>query len=224
MRVGVLLRASRNKLAWRGRPGYQALVSASKLIRSKALLWLLLAIPAALMIARATQPDIWFEDLLHPSGEWSARLIILALAITPLAALFPGRPWTAWLLARRRAFGVAAFGYALLHLLFYLLEMGSLRDILAELGALGIWTGWAALFLLLPLALTSNDRSMRRLKARWKRLQRLAYPAALLTLAHWAFVHDNVAAALANFAPLILLQTFRLARARAPGRPRSAPA
>jgi sulfoxide reductase heme-binding subunit YedZ len=98
----------------------------------------------------------------------------------------------------------------LLHLLFYLLDMETIRNILAEIGALGIWTGWAALLLLAPLALTSNDASMRALKGGWKRLQRLAYPAALLTLVHWMFVHDNLVPALVNFAPLALLQGLRL--------------
>lgn len=195
----------------------------STLLRSKPLFWLLLAIPAVPMLAAAAQPEVVFEDLLHRSGEWSARLIILALAVTPLARLFPGRPWAGWLLARRRGVGVAAFGYALLHLLFYLLEMQNLRDILAEAGALGIWTGWAALLLMVPLALTSNDRAMRLLKSGWKRLQRLVYPAALLTLIHWIFVHDNFTAALLNFAPLALLQSLRLLRVGAFPRRHSAP-
>jgi sulfoxide reductase heme-binding subunit YedZ len=158
-----------------------------------------------------TDPEIWPGDLLHPSGEWSARLIIFALMLTPLSAVFRGRRWVAWLIRRRRAFGVAGFGYALLHLFFYLLDMETVRNVLAEIGALGIWTGWAALLLFLPLALTSNDASMRALKGGWKKLQRLAYPAALLTLVHWMFVHDNVSAALLNFAPLALLQAWRLA-------------
>jgi methionine sulfoxide reductase heme-binding subunit len=196
----------------------------ARLIRSKPLLWLLLAVPAAAMIGQALQPDTWLEELLHPSGEWSARLIILALAVTPLARLFPGRTWTGWLLARRRSFGVAAFAYACLHLVFYLIEMGTLQAILAEAGALGIWTGWAAFLLMVPLAVTSNDRSMRALQASWKRLQRLAYPAALLTLVHWAVVHDNLLAALLNFAPLAILQALRLARAAIPAGRRSAPA
>jgi sulfoxide reductase heme-binding subunit YedZ len=176
-------------------------------------LWGLLALPAAAMVWRyATSADIWPGDLLHPSGEWSARLLILALMITPLAKLFPRRQWVQWLLGRRRSFGVAAFAYALLHLIFYVLDMETVRTMLAEALALGIWTGWAAFLLMLPLALTSNDRAMRRMKSGWKRLQRLAYPAAVLTLLHWMFVHDNVAAALANFAPLALLQALRLAR------------
>ncbi len=183
------------------------------LAASKPLLWLLLAVPALLMLWRyATSPDIWPGDLLHPSGEWSARLLILALMITPLSLLFPGRRWVAWLLARRRSFGVAAFAYALLHLVFYLLDMETVRNVLAEILALGIWTGWAAFLLMLPLALTSNDLAMRRMKSSWKRLQRLAYPAAVLTLVHWIFVHDNLVAALVNFAPLAGLQAWRLAR------------
>jgi sulfoxide reductase heme-binding subunit YedZ len=188
-------------------------VSAFGRIRgSKPLLWALLAVPAALMTWSALQPEVVFEDLLHPSGEWSARLLILALMLTPLSQLLPRQGWVRWLLRRRRAFGVAAFGYGLLHLLFYLLEMRSLGDILAEIGALGIWTGWLAFLLLLPIALTSNDRAMRTLKAAWKRVQRLAYPAALLTLVHWMFIHDNLVAALANFVPLVLLQAWRITR------------
>jgi sulfoxide reductase heme-binding subunit YedZ len=190
-----------------------------KIIDSKPLLWALLSIPALLMILRTFDPDVYFENLLHPTGEWSARLIILALMLTPLSMLLPRQAWVRWLLRRRRSFGIAAFGYALLHLLFYLLAMETLKNILAELGALGIWTGWAAFLLMLPLALTSNDAAMRALKAGWKRLQRLAYPAAFFTLLHWMFVHDDVAAALINFAPLVALELWRLARSLRGHRP-----
>jgi sulfoxide reductase heme-binding subunit YedZ len=186
------------------------MVAIRSILSSRALLWALLAVPAVPMIVRAFDSDLYFEELLHPSGEWSARLIILALMITPLSMIFRGHRWVAWLLRRRRAIGVAGFSYALLHLLFYVLDMETVQNMLAEALALGIWTGWAAFFLLLPLALTSNDASMRALKGSWKRLQRLAYPAALLTLVHWVFVHDNVTAALLNFAPLALLEAWRL--------------
>lgn len=179
---------------------------------SKLLLWIVLSLPAAAMIlAYFTDPELWVGDLLHPSGEWSARLIILALMLTPLSIVFRGRRWAAWLVRRRRAFGVAGFGYALLHLAFYLIDMETVENVLAEIGALGIWTGWAAFALFLPLAITSNDTSMRVLGAGWKKLQRLAYPAAILSLVHWMFVHDNSAAALVNFAPLAFFQAWRIA-------------
>ncbi|HEV2747649.1 MAG TPA: ferric reductase-like transmembrane domain-containing protein [Allosphingosinicella sp.] len=185
--------------------------AARSILGSKPFLWALLAVPGLLMTRRYLAGDIP-GDLLHPSGEWSARLMIFALMLTPLSMLFRGRTWMIWLIRRRRAFGVAAFGYALLHLVFYVLDMATVRNILAEIGAPGIWTGWAALLLMLPLALTSNEASVRVLKKGWKRLQRLAYPAAVLTLAHWLFIHDGKLAALLNFAPLAALEVYRLLR------------
>ena len=108
--------------------------------------------------------------------------------------------------------GVAAFLYALAHTGRLRARHGHVADMLAEIGAPAIWTGWAALLILVPLGLTSNDAAMRVLRGGWKRLQRLAYPAAILTLAHWALVHDGLAAALVHFAPLALLQAVRVAR------------
>jgi methionine sulfoxide reductase heme-binding subunit len=109
-----------------------------------------------------------------------------------------------WLLARRRALGVAAFAYAVAHLLFYAIDMGSLEAILGELPIASIWTGWLALALMLPMALTSNQAAMKTLRAGWKRVQQLAYPAAALTLLHWWWVHDGATAALVHFVPLAL--------------------
>lgn len=180
---------------------------------SRRLLWALLALPAAWFAVDAAGRDpVGLEELLHPTGELSARLLIVALALTPLARLLPHARPVRWLVANRRAFGLAAFGYAAMHALFYVVAMGSAADMLAELDAPGIWTGWAALALLTPLALTSNDAAQRRMRAAWKRLQRLAYPAALLTLAHWLLVHNSVIAAAAHFAPLAILQILRIAR------------
>lgn len=152
------------------------------------------------------------EELLHPSGETSARFLVLALAVTPLTLLAPSSKLLVWLRKQRRAIGLAAFGYATLHLLFYLFALGDVAVILDELGLTGIWTGWVALALLVPLAVTSNDASMRALRRNWKRLQRLVYPAALLTLFHWIAVHGDFAAALAHFVPLAILEALRIFR------------
>ena len=175
------------------------------ILNNKPIFWLLLSLPAILLVSGWWQGRIDSMDMLHPTGEWSARLMILAMVLSPLLSILGPKRWLNWLVARRRAIGVAAFGYALLHLLFYLIDMGNLDDILAEWLAPGIWTGWAAFALMLPLALTSNDASMRQLRAGWKRLQRLVYPAALLTLLHWIWVHNSYAGALAHFVPLGLL-------------------
>ena len=185
----------------------------SRMSIGKGVLWAVLAVPAILIVHRyATTPDIWAGDFLLPTGEWSARLIIVALMLTPLAQLFPASRAVRWLVRHRRSFGVAAFAYAVLHLVFYFLDMETIAAMLAELKAPGIWTGWLALLCLAPPALASNDAAMRLLRGNWKRVQRLAYPAAVLTLLHWMLVHDGLASALVQFAPLLILQTVRLAR------------
>ena len=179
-------------------------------LNSLPVFWILLSVPAILQLRGYWAGEIIAMDMLHPTGEFSARFMIIALMITPLSVIFGNRRWIGWLMKRRRSFGVAAFAYALLHLIFYIIDMEALEPILAEFWAPGIWTGWAALLLFVPLAVTSNNASMRRLKQGWKRLQRLAYFAALLTLAHWLLIHDGVAGALAHFVPLLLLQLLRV--------------
>jgi sulfoxide reductase heme-binding subunit YedZ len=179
------------------------------ILNKKAAFWLLLSIPALIMLREYLSGNIIAMDMLHPTGEWSARLMIIAMILSPLVSLIGPRPWLNWLVQRRRALGLCAFAYAVLHLIFYIIDMGNLDDMLAEFWALGIWTGWAAMLLFVPLAITSNDASMRALKAKWKQLQRLVYPAAVLVLVHWIFIHNNLGPALVHFIPLTLLVAAR---------------
>jgi sulfoxide reductase heme-binding subunit YedZ len=178
-------------------------------INNQFVFWLLLALPGVAMTAGLIAGQAEAADLLHPSGEWSARLMIVAMAIAPAIAVFGSRPWLAWLAARRRWLGVAAFGYGVLHLVYYVIDMGNVADMLAEALAPGIWTGWAALAAMLLPAATSSDRAMRALRAGWKRIQRLVYPAAVLTLLHWIWVHNNLVPALVHFVPLALIVAAR---------------
>ena len=179
------------------------------ILNKKPTFWALLCLPAMLMMRPYVFGDAIAMDMLRPTGEWSARFMIAAMVLSPLLSLIGPRPWLSWLIQRRRALGVAAFGYAILHLIFYIIDMGNLDDILAEFWALGIWTGWAAILLFVPLAVTSNDASMRALKAGWKRLQRLVYPAAVLVLVHWIFIHNDLGLALLHFIPLVLIVAAR---------------
>ena len=178
-------------------------------LNSLPVFWLALSIPAILLVRGYATGEIIAMDMLHPTGEFSARFMIVALIISPLSVILGNRRWISWLMKRRRSFGLAAFGYGVLHLVFYVIDMEAMEPILAEFWAPGIWTGWAALLLFLPLAITSNNVSMRRLKQGWKRLQRLVYFAAMLTLAHWLLIHDGVGGALAHFIPLLLLELLR---------------
>jgi sulfoxide reductase heme-binding subunit YedZ len=179
------------------------------ILNNKYLFWVLLAIPAVFMVLGYHIGRVIAMDLLHPTGEWSARLMIIAMMLSPLVSLLGPKRWLTWLVHRRRALGVAAFGYAVLHLVFYLIDMGNLDDILAEFWALGIWTGWAAMLLFVPLAATSNEASVRAFKGAWKRLQRLVYPTAVLVLVHWIFVDNDLGPALVHFIPLAALVAAR---------------
>lgn len=170
--------------------------------------WLILAIPAIPMtIALLGGAD--FHRLLHVTGEFSARFMIVAMLLSPLRLIFKKARWIGWLLQRRRAIGVAAFFYALAHTVLYILDMASLSAILEELGILGIWTGWVAFLIFIPLAITSNDLMVRALKSNWKLLQRFVYVAAVFTLLHWIFVHNHIGPALVHFVPLALLEAYR---------------
>ncbi|MFN6951646.1 MAG: protein-methionine-sulfoxide reductase heme-binding subunit MsrQ [Albidovulum sp.] len=120
-------------------------------------------------------------------GLWALKLIVMGLCITPLRR-FAGVN----LLKYRRALGLLAFFYVILHFLAWLvLDMGmmwaqALGDIVKRPY---VTLGMAALLMLLPLAATSNDRSLRRLgPVRWRRLHRLVYPAALLGAIHFLWL------------------------------------
>jgi methionine sulfoxide reductase heme-binding subunit len=180
--------------------------------------WALLAIPAALILLSLMRGQAEMMDVVAPSGEWSARFMIAAMMIGPLADLLGSGPAMRWLIVRRRALGVAAFCYAAVHLIFYIIDMGAFQEVWNELPLPGIWTGWAALTLMLPLALSSNDAAMRKLKARWKKLQRLVYPAAVLTLFHWALVHNSAIESILYFTPLLLLHLTRITQFKLPKR------
>lgn len=180
------------------------------ILNYKPLLWLILSIPAVMMVYGYGNGRADAIDLLHPSGEFSARLMVLAMMIGPLISLFGNKGWLIWLAQRRRNLGVAAFGYALLHLIFYVIDMETVKDMLAEIGAPGIWTGWTAFVLMLAPTVISNDRAVRALKQNWKRIQQLAYFVAILTLAHWLLLSEGRLSALINFSPLILVTILRL--------------
>ena len=190
-----------------------------KLIDNIYLFWLLLAVPAivfAALLLSGTEPEpglSMVEALLSPTGEFSARFMIAAMLISPLRAAFPRAMWLLWFAQRRRALGVAAFGYAVLHLVLYLVFAGDLAVVLDEFWVIGILTGWVAFALFIPLAITSNDYYQRRLRTGWKRLQRLVYPAAIATVLHWFYVHNGLVPMLIHFAPLALLECVRIGKA-----------
>jgi len=187
-------------------------------LNSKWTVWLVLALPAlgaGWAYASGARDAM---EMLHPTGEWAVRWMVLAMMIGPLADLFGLRGWTRWLLVRRRWLGFAAFLYALAHLAFYVIDMGTLADILAEITEHGIWTGWVALLLMAVPGLTSTDSAQRALRRGWKQAQRLAYPAALFSALHWGLLEMEWGGVLVHFGPLAILNLLRLGKIVRPAR------
>lgn len=170
--------------------------------------WALISLPALGMVADLFEPARRYGMLMHGSGEFSARFLVIALIVTPLMLLSGGKGWARWLLRRRRYIGVAAFGYALLHTVFYLREEG-VAGALSEWADMGILTGWLAFFIFVPLTLTSNNASVRAMGPSWKMLQRLVYGAALFTFFHWGLV-GHWPPAFVHALPVVILSGYRI--------------
>ncbi|WP_445618921.1 protein-methionine-sulfoxide reductase heme-binding subunit MsrQ [Kushneria sp. Sum13] len=127
------------------------------------------------------------QYLLLNFGQCALILLLLTLSLTPLMKL---TRWKGFALIRRQM-GLWTFSYGVLHLTSYLLFILGL-----DFSALGedlqrrpyIIVGFAALLMLLALAVTSNQYSMKRLGKRWKFLHRLVYIALILVLLHFFWV------------------------------------
>ena len=140
------------------------------------------------------------ESLTRSSGDWTLYFLTLTLAITPLRRLSGQH----WLQALRRMLGLFAFFYACLHFTTIIWF-----DHFFDLGEIGrdVWkrpfitVGFAALLLLIPLAVTSTNAMQRRLGRRWSQLHRLVYGVALLALLHFWWMR----AGKQNFAEPILM-------------------
>ena len=170
--------------------------------RSSAVLCLLLALPAAFLVAALANGETW-RFAIRPSGDYAAKLLVVTLCLSPLRALFPQSRWTAWLISRRRIFGLSAFFYALFHLAVFCASIGRLDWILQGMAFASMWTGWIAFGLLAAVASISNAAAKAHLGLWWKRIQRLAYPAAVLTLVHWLLLTTSPWEALAHAAPVV---------------------
>lgn len=174
------------------------------------LLWLLLALPLVLETYGYVFGETYYGGFVHATGRMAAWLLLLALAMTPLRLTFPRARWTGWLVAQRRYVGVAVFGYAAAHLVAYLARQDWAR-ILEDSGTAGMISGWLAFAIFAVLAATSNDGSVRWLRAGWKKLHKLVHPGAILVFVHWALTAFDPFLAYCHIAGLILLESWRIA-------------
>lgn len=145
-------------------------------------------VPLAVLVLRASTGTLGanpIAEALNQLGLLALIFLVASLACTPLKTLFG---WT-WPIRLRRMLGLFSFFYAVLHVGTYagLDQFLDVRAVLLDLGKRRfIFVGFAAFALLVPLAVTSTGAAVRRLGyARWKRLHRLAYGAAILAVIHF---------------------------------------
>lgn len=122
------------------------------------------------------------KALEHEYGEIALQLLIIGLAITPLRR-FVGVN----LIKFRRAVGLCAFVYVALHLAVWLfLDVQIISQIWADiLKRPYITIGMAGFALMIPLAVTSNNASIRKLGPKWRQLHKLTYAVCLLGAVHF---------------------------------------
>ncbi len=135
----------------------------------------------------------WFDQSLgadpvkkleHFCGKTALNFLMLTLLVTPVRNL-AGLPH---LLRIRRMLGLFAFFYVVVHFTIYVVldQELALRSILADIAKRPyITVGFTALLMLIPLAVTSTNRMMRRLGRRWQKLHRLIYVIAVLGVWHY---------------------------------------
>lgn len=157
-------------------------------------------VPPWLLYMVSVVPPVWFfylgltgglgvepiKELEHRLGELALQFFIVTLAVRPL------RDWTGIsLMKQRRALGLITFFYVVCHLLVWLvLDVGILSEIWADIVKRPyITVGMAAFVLMIPLAITSNNMSVRRMgPKRWRGWHRLTYPAAVLGALHYVML------------------------------------
>ncbi|MBL4621888.1 MAG: sulfoxide reductase heme-binding subunit YedZ [Immundisolibacteraceae bacterium] len=151
------------------------------------------------------------EALIRELGQWALRFLLITLTATP------AQRWLGWglLLSYRRMLGLFSFFYGLLHLIGFVWfeHFFNWQELLEDiLKRPFITLGMLALLLLIPLAMTSTRRAVRRFGFKtWQRLHRLVYVAVSLALVHFfLLVKADLLEPLIYLAIWLLLLALRL--------------
>jgi sulfoxide reductase heme-binding subunit YedZ len=165
-------------------------------IALKVSVWAAGLAPLGVLGSRAWTGDLTANPisfLTNTLGDWTFRLLLATLAMTPLRIVFA----LSWPVTLRRLLGLLTFAYACLHFSVWLV-----LDQFFDWPAMGkdiakrpfITVGMTALLLLIPLAATSTTGMIRRLGGRaWSRLHRLVYAVGVLAALHFVWLAGNSA-------------------------------
>jgi sulfoxide reductase heme-binding subunit YedZ len=128
------------------------------------------------------------EVITHSTGDWTLRLVLVTLAVTPLRRL----TGQYWLIGIRRMVGLFAFFYGTLHFTTYIWldKFFDVHEMVKDIAKRPFITiGFSAFVLMIPLAATSTTWSIRRLGGKnWQRLHRLIYLTGILGVIHYIWL------------------------------------
>jgi len=148
-------------------------------------LWPVLSLSVSIFLNNLGANPVEFIE--RHFGKWALIFLCLTLSMTPLRRITHMNQWILY----RRMLGLFTFFYATVHLLCYIgldyhfAWVDIKNDIIKHRYVLVGFLGW---LLLLPLAITSSDKMMRKLKFNWKRLHRLIYLIAILGVLHFLWL------------------------------------
>ena len=148
-------------------------------------LWPVLSLSVSIFLNNLGANPVEFIE--RHFGKWALIFLCLTLSMTPLRRITHMNQWILY----RRMLGLFTFFYATVHLLCYIgldyhfAWIDIKNDIIKHRYVLVGFLGW---LLLLPLAITSSEKMMRKLKSNWKRLHRLIYLIAVLGVLHFAWL------------------------------------
>jgi methionine sulfoxide reductase heme-binding subunit len=147
-------------------------------------------VPLGRLLWRAYNSDLGanpIQVITWSTGTWTLVFLMLTLSITPLRQLTKQY----WLIQFRRMLGLFAFFYGCLHFTTYIWldQFFDLHSVAKDIVKRPFITvGFSAFVLMIPLALTSTQRSIRWLGKRWQMLHRLIYVTAILGVVHYIWL------------------------------------
>ncbi|HQN65538.1 MAG TPA: protein-methionine-sulfoxide reductase heme-binding subunit MsrQ [Methylophilus sp.] len=184
-----------------------------QILYSKAGVWIFALFPIIRLIWLGINDGLGanpVEFVERSTGTWTLVFLLLTLTATPFR-LVTGE---VWLIRLRRLLGLWMFFYACLHIAAYVwLDYGFywpdiVNDIVKHPFVI---VGFGAFMLTIPLAATSNQVMMKRLKSNWKKLHQLIYLIAILAILHfWWLVKKDVTEPLYYSLALACLFAIRL--------------
>jgi methionine sulfoxide reductase heme-binding subunit len=160
------------------------------IIMVKGLVWLLALMPITRLVWLGFNDDLGanpVEFIEHSTGTWALVFLLASLSMTPIRLLTN----QVWQIQLRRLLGLWMFFYATLHFIAYIwLDFGFLMDDIYKdvIKHPRILVGFIAFVLTIPLAATSNQYMMKKLKSKWKKLHQSVYIIAILAVLHYLWL------------------------------------